>query len=181
MTVHNIFIYLLFFIITLSVLSIVFSTLRNGISPMPTSKKVKKCLLQNLPKLVPEDGVIYELGSGWGSLVFRLADHYPLAEIRALESSPIPFYISLTRSIFNSSPKIKFIRQDIFAVDLQNASLIVCYLYPGAMQRLQEKFKNELAQGTWVISNTFAIPGKKAIYTYEVNDLYHSKIYVYQY
>ena len=57
----------------------------------------------------------------------------------------------------------------------------VCYLYPGAMRQLKEKFIKELKPGTMIISNTFAIPGWIPQQVWEVNDLYKTKIYRYEY
>ncbi len=32
---------------------------------------------------------------------------------------------------------------DFFNVDLKDAGLVVCYLYPGAMERLKDKFEKD--------------------------------------
>lgn len=42
--------------------------------------------------------------------------------------------------------------------DLSKASLVVCYLYPGAMTKLSSKLALELKPSARVISNTFEIP-----------------------
>ncbi len=63
---------------------------------------------------------------------------------------------------------------------LHNASLVVCYLYSGAMQRLKTKFESELALETYVLSHTFAIPGWTRIHCVKVADLYQTPMYLYQ-
>ena len=64
--------------------------------------------------------------------------------------------------------------------DLRDADLIVCYLFPGGMEKLKPKLEAELNPGTIVISNTFAISEWKAMQILHANDLYHSPIYVYK-
>ena len=61
--------------IALGALSVIVYTLRYGISPMPTSPRVRRVLLG----LLPEDpgGPVAELGAGWGTLAFPLARRWP--------------------------------------------------------------------------------------------------------
>lgn len=157
--------------------SIVSWTWKNGISPMPTSPKVKKTLIKNLP--IDWKGSITELGSGWGTLAFVLAKKYPNCSIRAFENSPIPYILSKCRSFLEPHKNLHILRQNFFDQPLHESSMIVCYLYPGAMIKLKEKFENELKNGTLVISHTFAVPGWSPSKIFEVSDTYHSKIYFY--
>lgn len=159
-------------------ISIVIWSIRNGIAPMPSSPKAKKTILISLPQEI--NGSIYELGSGWGTLLIPLARHYPLHRLIGVESSPIPYFFSKAYARLLRIQNITVLRQDFFHLPLGQAGLIVCYLYPEAMRKLKNKFEDELSPGTWVISNTFALPGWTPIHVYEVNDIYHSKIYFYQ-
>ncbi len=126
------------------------------------------------------DGKIYELGCGWGALAFHLATLHPETEIRAFEVSPIPWLIAyITQRIYNFG-NVRLYWEDFFRISLSDASIVVCYLYPGAMERLKQKFEKELSPGTLIISNTFAIPGWEPVDVIKVNDLYRTKIYVYR-
>ncbi len=158
--------------------SIVYSTLKYGISPMPSSSKVKKCIEEVLPDRV--EGKVYELGCGWGALAFRLASLYPEAEIQAYEVSPMPWlYTYILQRIYRFS-NMTLYWKDFYLDSLEDASLIVCYLYPGAMERLKKKFEEELKPGTLIVSNTFAIPGWEPEQVIKVNDFYRTKVYVYR-
>ena len=42
--------------------------------------------------------IVYELGSGWGSLVIALARAFPKAQIRGIEMSPVPYWVSRIRT-----------------------------------------------------------------------------------
>jgi hypothetical protein len=158
--------------------SVVIWSLRNGISPMPTSPKAKKQLLLLLPDDV--QGTIYELGSGWGTLLVPLARKYPDCDVVGYETSLCPYIVSRFWIWMLRLPNAKVVRRDFFSVDLREASLLVCYLYPGAMRRLKDKLLGELKPGTCVVSNTFAIPGWIPEATREVGDLYKTKVYLYR-
>lgn len=159
----------------LILLSIVIWSILNGIAPMPSSPKAKQALLKALPPTLT--GVAYELGAGWGTLLIPLSRHYE--QVVGFETSPFPFLVARARMILETLSNVKLYRRDFFKANLQDAGLIVCYLYPKAMARLKGKFEQELRPGTWVISNTFAIPGWEPDQVIEVGDLYRTKIYVY--
>ena len=156
---------------------VVIWTIKTGISPMPTSGKAKALLLAAIPK--NHSGKIVELGSGWGTLLFPLAKKHPLSTIVGYELSPIPYWFSKLRHCFQPLSNIKIYRKDFFQIPLNEASIVVCYLFPGAMERLKNKFDRELVSETLVISNTFAVPGWNPTKVLELNDIYHTKIYIY--
>ena len=173
----NVFVFLIFFAVFFAIVgSIVIWTVKNGISPMPTSRKVGRLLLEAIPADL--SGGVYDLGSGWGTLALSLAKRLPHCSVVGIESSPIPFWAS--KGLAWGQANLFFRREDFFTVPLDGAALVVCYLYPGAMRRLKEKFERELRGGTWVISHTFAIPGWTPWRVAEVSDLYKTRIYIYR-
>ncbi|MBA2726841.1 MAG: SAM-dependent methyltransferase [Parachlamydiaceae bacterium] len=174
----SIIVALFFFILIASAASIIYWTIRNGISPMPTSARVATKLLNSIPESI--EGSIYELGSGWGTLAFPLAKKYPSNPIKAYENSPIPYLLCRLHLILFPQPNLSFHCSNFFDLQLNDAGLIVCYLYPGAMQKLKVKLEKSLNPGTLLVSNTFSIPGLKPINTVEIDDWYHSKIFVYK-
>jgi hypothetical protein len=166
----------------LLIMSVIFTmlfiwTLVNGISPMPTSPKVKKTLTGSLPPVL--DGTIVDLGSGWGTLAFSLAKKYPNCLVVGYETSPIPYYYSKIVQRFFGPDTLQFKRKDLYKAPCHHATLIVCYLYPKAMEKLKQKFENECMPSTLIVSHTFAIPNWKPIKRVEVQDLYKTKIYFY--
>lgn len=161
---------LILFILGLTVITItVYYSWLLGISPTPSSPAAKKALLELLPSSI--EGKVYELGAGWGGLLKELRDRYP--NVVGFELSPLPWLVCKLRGL-------PCVRKDFFQQDLKEAKLIICYLYPGAMKRLQHKFETELQPGTIIISNTFQIPGWQPQEVRELNDLYKSKIYLYR-
>jgi hypothetical protein len=158
-------------------LSIVVYTLRTGISPMPTLGKVRRELL---PLLEPElQGTLLELGAGWGTLAFALADRCPQAKVVAFELSPLPFAFCWLRQRLAPRPNLELRRQDFFRASFSGASVVVCYLFPGAMARLAPKLLAELPPGARILSHTFALRGWKPVRSLVADDLYRTPIYLY--
>jgi len=55
-------------------------TMKTGISPVPTSPRVRDKMLAMIPpdRLAGiERGRLFDLGSGWGTLAFALAKRFP--------------------------------------------------------------------------------------------------------
>lgn len=145
---------------------------------MPSSVRATRALVTLLPNDV--HGTIYELGSGWGTLLFPVARCYPNHQVIGFETSWIPYFFSRIVLLFCGLPNVEIRRQDFFAADLSEAGLVVCYLYPGAMKKLAVKLSKGLPTGSYVISNTFAMPGWPPESTLDIGDLYHTKIYRYR-
>lgn len=156
--------------------TIVFWSLRLGITPTPTSARVRSKLLETLPEKV--DGNIYELGSGFGSLITVLAKTYPDQIIYGIERSPLPCWIS--RLSCRHLRNVVIIQQDIFRHEWEGAGLIVCYLYPGAMEKLSKIFNQKLKTGCYIVSHTFRLPGWEPESENKANDLYRSPVYRYR-
>ncbi len=158
--------------------SIVWSTLRLGISPMPTSRAVRRTLLP----MISEDhqGEIHELGAGWGTLAFAIAARCPKARVIAWEASPFPFAFCWLRQRLAGRPNLVLRFGDFHQADLRHASLTVTYLWTGAMTRLATKFDAELPTGAEVISHTFAWRGREPEETRVADDLYRTKVYRYR-
>jgi hypothetical protein len=175
------FIVIIFFVFLIFVLWVWFSvilwSMKNGISPMPSSDKAKKKVLSAIPR--ETQGVVVDLGSGWGNMVAQFAKLLPHCQVIGYETSPIPFFLSKCWKRAEGLTNLKLIRKDIFDVPLHDVSLVYCYLYPAAMEKLKDKFEKELKAGTVIITNTFAIPGWEPVQIFQLSDMYHTRIYVY--
>ncbi len=157
--------------------SIVVQTLRVGISPMPSSRAAVTAMLS----LVPADasGEILELGAGWGSLALALAQHAPAARIIAWESSPAPYAVLWLRARLSRHKNLEVHFGDFARQSLTKAAHVVCYLWPGAMAVLGERFRRELQPGARVVSNTFGLRGWSPEAQLELDDVYRTRIYRY--
>ncbi len=152
-------------LLSLGAISIVFFSLIAGIGPSPTGSKVKRVVVDMLPQHI--EGVAYELGCGWGTLLSTLASRFKAI---GYELSPIPWLFSWLRV-----RQAQVIWGDFRKRSLSDAGLVVCYLYPRAMEQLKE----QIPKGCVVISHTFAIPDWVPVEVRTADDLYRTKVYRY--
>jgi Methyltransferase domain len=170
---------LIWLIIPLSILfSIVYWSVRNGISPTPSTSKQTKAILAVIP--TQAKCTVYDLGSGWGNLAISIGRAFPDCHIIGIENSPAPFIISKLFVALMRINNVEFRYCDFMNEPIVDASVIVCYLYPGGMLKVKEKLRSDVVADRMVISNTFAIPGWEAIEVLQTNDIFRSSIYVYK-
>lgn len=133
---------------------------RTGVPPMPTRCDEANDVVALLEQAgLPEHPIIYELGSGWGSLVVRLARVFPQAQIRGIEWSPLPYWIARLRT--RHMPNVQLTRGNFFASDLRDAHAVTCYLMIGPMRPLAALLDAMLQHGTAVVSVTFSFRGRR--------------------
>ncbi len=170
----------IFLLLTVALVLTIFlyDYLRYQIGPNSTSKKVRKRLSEHLPQEI--QGTIYELGSGFGQMSLFFAKHYPESTIFSFERARIPFIIQKLWIMgqFQSRIELKF--EDFLKQDLSEAKLIFCYLYPTIMTKIAEKFYQEAAPGTWLITHTFAMRKYQPEAVVYAEDLYRTPIYFYK-
>ena len=131
-------------------------TFITGISPVSSTFKSRKKIISTISR--DQAGCIYELGAGWGAVAFPLARRCPKATVVAYELSPVPWFFLKIRALFFGPVNLRIRRRNFLNDNLSKASLVVCYLYPGAMAKLSSKLVMELRPSARVISNTFEIP-----------------------
>jgi len=125
----------------LAMVSILIGVLRCGISPMPSSRRAVEAMLT---LAVPaRDGAIHELGSGWGGLAISLARAHPNRVVLCYEISTLPYLFSVLRGRLSGLENLEFRRADFLRADLSGAALVVCYLFPGGMERLAAKLEGQ--------------------------------------
>lgn len=130
-------------------------TIRTGVPPMPTSPGTRAVMLRLLPPQV--DGVIYDLGSGWGGLALAIAKRYPRNPVVGIELSPVPWLFARARLAIWRQPNLTYRRADLLNERLYDAGAILCYLMPRVMQKLAPKLDDELRPGTVVVAYSFAV------------------------
>lgn len=160
-------------------LSIVWSSLRVGITPVPSSAKARQAILEASELASAE--LIIELGSGWGHLAVALAKKYPERQVIGYELSLIPWLVSLMQKKLRRATNLTLRRKNFLNIALPDSSLLICYLYPGGMKKLADKLRREKPGVEMLISNTFALPDAEPVQTIRLNDLYKSPIYVYRF
>tara|TARA_R110002095_G_scaffold101625_5_gene89298 strand:+ start:506 stop:1057 length:552 start_codon:yes stop_codon:yes gene_type:complete len=161
--------------VLLTVLSIVWSTLQTGISPMMSSGKACQAMLASIDR--PANGPLIDLGSGWGTLA--LARKHPGQQVIGYELSWFPWLVSMIRKYSLRLDNLTLYRKDFNNAELSNASILFCYLFPGGMVALHKKLKRELLNEILIVSNTFALPSYQPTKVIRLKDFYRTPIYLY--
>ncbi len=174
----SVFGFFLVALILLVGLSIVWSTMTTGISPMPSSKKACLAMITLIDKTTT--GPIYELGSGWGNLAVHLALAFPRRQIVGYEISIVPWLCSLLIKKLLRLKNLTLYRQDFLTADLSTASVIVCYLFPAAMVAIEKKLASGQNGNGVLISNNFALPSYQPQKQIQLDDFYKSPVYLYR-
>jgi len=125
----------------------------NGAPFVPTPMEAVEKVLE-LAKIKTGEK-IYDIGCGDGRMVYLAAKKYG-AKATGFELSPLVYLMARIRHFFwGSKAKIKF--ANFKSKDLSDADVIVCYLLPDTLARLQEKLDRELKKGTRVVSYAFPV------------------------
>lgn len=169
---------LLTLVVLFIALSIIYNTVKLGISPMPSSSKAHRAMTPLLDKTGSD--TIIDLGSGWGNVVVAIAKQYPHRQIVGYELSYLPWLIS---TLFKKALRLNNLtlyRQDFYQADLSKACVLVCYLFPEAMEKISQRLTEEPLSVNFLISNNFALPSWQPIKKIQINDFYNSPVYLYR-
>lgn len=179
-------------LILLSAVWIVLVSWKNGISPMPASRTVRAAVAGEVNR-IPGYANILEAGSGWGTLGLEVIRRCPGKRLTGIENSSIPLWFSQLFAVVCTRflpvkgererlrGKIIFRRGDMYKSSFGDADIVLCYLFPGAMERLAPKLRQELPPGAAVISVCFALPDKQPVRIITCPDRLRTKVYVYSF
>lgn len=113
-----------------------------------------------LADLLPPRGSFsfVDLGCGLGGVLGHLAKARPAGRFSGVESAPLPFLLSLLRTmLIRKACQVRW--GDLRAVDLGTFDFVYVYLSPAVMAGLWEKATREMRPGSVLISNSFSVPG----------------------
>lgn len=145
---------LVLFVVAALCASLLIFQLITGVPPMSSGASEAADVVALLKQAnLPAQPVVYELGSGWGSLVIALATAFPDAQIRGIEASPLPYWVARVRTRKLANVVLK--RANFHDCDLRNAHAVTCYLMIKPMPKLAALLDRMLAPGTPVVSLTF--------------------------
>lgn len=107
---------------------------------------------------VGPDDVVYDLGCGDGRMLLAAARRYRARAV-GIEIDPLRYlWCQFLITIFFQRKNVRIIFGNLFNKDLSEADVVMCYLMPDALAKLEKKFKKELRPGTRVVSNRFSFP-----------------------
>lgn len=172
-------------VVLLIALTILWSTLRTGMSPMPSSGHARAAMVM---ALADTEGPIAELGSGWGHLLVAVARRYPERQVVGYELSWLPWLVSLSMKHSLQLHNLTIHRGDFLrAIDRGNLAtvrVVLCYLHREGMTAINHRLDAMLlpprGQLEWLISNNFALADRQPEASWQLQDFYRSPIYRYR-
>ena len=176
---------LLLAVILIAGLSMVWSTVRTGMSPMPSSRSARRGVLTALEHIgggQPEQPIV-DLGSGWGHLAIAVARRYPDCPVRGYELALLPWLVSVLIARALRQHNLTFLHQDFLAAaergQLGPVHTALTYLHGPGMARLSAALTKHPGQLNWLISNNFALPDWQPERQWQLRDFYRSPLYLY--
>lgn len=123
---------------------------------LPTSRRATKALF----KIISEHKTarnFYDLGCAHGALACHIKKKFPTLCVYAIDNNSVRIFFAKIRA-FVFRQNVKFLRKDIFKVNLNNADIIYTYLWYDIMPPLEKKLQRELKRGAIVVTNTSNFP-----------------------
>lgn len=123
---------------------------------VPSSMQMVRRMLE-MAEVGPKD-VVYDLGCGDGRMVLTAAMRYHARAV-GIEIDPLRYlWCQFLITVLGQRKRIRIIFGNLFTKDLSDADVVICYLMPDALAKLEKKLKKELQPGTRVVSNRFTFP-----------------------
>ncbi|MDO8408209.1 MAG: class I SAM-dependent methyltransferase [bacterium] len=126
---------------------------------VPSNKRLSSLIAEMLDPI--PGSVMYELGAGDMRVSLACWRREPAARYIGIEKHFFPrFLAKLHIRRASAGGQVTVREDDLFTTDLRDATHVYCYLFPAPMQRLLNKFEQELAPGTIVVSLDFPMRDK---------------------
>ena len=134
-----------------------FGSFLYGAGYQPTPPEVARRMIEFGD--VQRDDHVLDLGAGTGALLF-LAARSKGATVTGVEAEPLRYlFLKIRKALSSVGGQVSLVWGDLFAQDLSEATVLVMFLWPGAMARLKVKFESELTEGVRVVSYWHPLPG----------------------
>ncbi len=169
----------LFFIGTTIILSII----RGIIPPMPSTPPVVNEIIKTIKENDITNKPIYEIGSGYGYMLFRLANNFPNRKIIGFEISLFAYITSSFLCFISRRKNIKIIYGNAFKkIKDDNIQMECCVAYlcsaKGINIEMENIYKNHITN--MLILNTYPLETTSPTSISAPLDIFKSKIFLYK-
>ncbi len=154
---------------------IYWSTFRSRVPLFLSNRLTTDALLALLPQRA---GLrVVDVGAGTGGALQRLAKGRPDANFTGIEHAPLPFLLAWLTT--RDQANCRMTRDDFWRHSLAEYDVVYAFLSPVPMARLWQKARQEMRAGSWLISNSFPVPGVTPQQIIEVADRRGTRLYCY--
>jgi len=108
---------------------------------------------------VTEKDFLIDLGSGDGRIVLTAAKVFGARGFGVEIKEDLVKKSNAAAEKEGLAGRVKFMKADLFATDMSQATVITMYLLPDTVNLLKDKFLNELRPGTRIVSHDYPLTG----------------------
>ncbi|MGC2033843.1 MAG: class I SAM-dependent methyltransferase [Thermoplasmata archaeon] len=146
-------------VVVAALIYFIFASFIFGAGYQPTNRRVVDRMMTEA-RVVPSDK-LYDLGAGTGAIVFVAARKYG-AFVVGVEVDPIRMLIlRVRRALGRARDRIELRWGNLFDLEFRDATVVTVFLWPGAMEKLRDRFERQLPAGARVVSHWHRVPGWK--------------------
>ena len=161
----------------LLVLLLNWNSFRERVPLYLSGRKTQEQLIDLLAQRQPGFTFI-DLGSGLSGTLCRLARVYPHSRFEGVETAPLVFLLGWLRCLHIPNCTIRY--RTLWKVGLADFDVVYCFLSPAPMAQVWQKACAEMRPGSWLISNSFDIPGVSPDRVIELNDWRQSRLLLWE-
>jgi Methyltransferase domain len=140
--------------------------IKDGGPYVPTPQKVVEAML-DLAAVKPRDYVV-DLGSGDGRIVLTAATRHKARGMGVDIDQELVDRANGSAQRLGVADRVQFLKQDVHAADLSQATVLTLYLLPAMMVSLRPKILKELRPGVRIVSHDFDFGDWKPDRTVEI-------------
>lgn len=119
-----------------------------------------------------------DLGCGLGGTLRQLGAAFPQSRFDGVETAPLAFALSWLRCAGRRNCRVAY--RNLWQVDLGDYEVVYCFLSPAPMPELWLKARAQMRPGSWLVSNSFAIPGVEPQRIVELHDWRGTRLLLWQ-
>ena len=157
----------LFLVKGIYVLTMVLALRRTGGALFCTTHPAKIAAVLDAFPLRPGQRV-FDLGCGDGRFLAAVVRRYGVSGT-GYEINLLPWLLARLRRL-RAGRRMRVLCRDFWSVDLAEADLVFCYLFPDILVPLEAKARRELRPGALLVSCNFPLPEWKAERVLATND-----------
>lgn len=123
--------------------------------------------------------LLIDIGCGDGRVLSEARKRYGVRAI-GYEVNPLAYLLAKLRTMGKRGVTVRC--RNFWKVDVGEADVLFCYLFPDVMEKVARKLELELHPGTRVVSGNFPLPGWKHLHVfYPASSLNNSPIFFYRF
>lgn len=161
----------------LLVLLLNWNSFRERVPLYLSGRKTQEQLVELLAQRAPGFSFI-DLGSGLSGTLCRLARAYPQSRFEGVETAPLVFLLGWMRCLRIPNCTIRY--RSLWKTELADFDVVYCFLSPAPMPQVWQKACAEMHPGSWLISNSFDIPGVAPDRVIELNDWRQTRLLLWE-